>query len=274
MSRSGRTLAIAAAVCIAIIAVIVVAAGGNSDGPAAFMSRDDRLAIYVKWTRTGDDVSGSLSANEVAQPQAASQAGFFSTAPAPGQIVQQRATFTGTVRDDSGRLLIGSGMLSNRINGRLDGDTLELTVRQRDRRDRQQRRDQQRPVQTMLDPPSAFVHTHPFDGQAQRPTGQESSTTPPPLGLLPRAGPSARHATSLARKAVPRRLQPGARGFPARLKHEHVAASRPVDCCRAEVESDTAPPEQQHPLAREAVSPLLIWNSRHRWSASDYPWII
>lgn len=129
MSGRARTLTIAAAVCIAIIVVIVFAVGGSSDGPAAFLSRDDHSAIYVKWTRTGSDVSGSLSATEVAQQQA-SQTGFFSTAPAPGQIVQQSAAFTGTVRDNSVRLLIGSGTQSNRINGRMDGDTLELTIPQ------------------------------------------------------------------------------------------------------------------------------------------------
>lgn len=34
------------------------------------------------------------------------------------------------MRDNSVRLLIGSGALSNRINGRLDGDTLELAIPQ------------------------------------------------------------------------------------------------------------------------------------------------
>jgi hypothetical protein len=51
----------------------------------------------VTWTRTGDDVSGSLSAAQVTQPQA--QTELFSNAPAPGQFQQQTAAFTGTVRD-------------------------------------------------------------------------------------------------------------------------------------------------------------------------------
>jgi len=34
------------------------------------------------------------------------------------------------VRDDSVRLLIGSSTQTNRVNGRLDGDTLELTIPQ------------------------------------------------------------------------------------------------------------------------------------------------
>jgi hypothetical protein len=84
----------------------------------------------VKWTRTGDDVSGSLSATEVAQKDGASQRGFFSTAPTPGEIVQQSAAFTGTVHDGSVRMLIGAGTQTNRINGHLDGDTLELTLPQ------------------------------------------------------------------------------------------------------------------------------------------------
>jgi hypothetical protein len=123
-----RARTLAAAVCVAVIAVSVVACGGNGDGPATFLSHDDDEAIQVKWTRTGDDVSGSLSAAEVTQAQP--QAGFFSTAPSPGQIQDQTAAFTGTVRDSSVRLLLGSGTQTNRVNGRLDGDTLELTIPQ------------------------------------------------------------------------------------------------------------------------------------------------
>jgi hypothetical protein len=108
--------------------VIVIACGGNPDGPVSFLSHDSDEAIFVQWTRTGDDVSGTLSAAEVTQPQAASQTGFFSTALPAGQIAQQIGPFTGTVRNDSVRLLIGSGSSSNRINGRLDGDTLEFTI--------------------------------------------------------------------------------------------------------------------------------------------------
>lgn len=117
-----------AATCVAVIAVILAACGDNGDGPATFFSHDDTSAIQVAWTRTGDDVSGSLSAAEITQPQ--KQTAIFSTAPAPGEIEQQTAVFTGTVRDDSVRLLLGSGTQTNRVNGRLDGDTLELTIPQ------------------------------------------------------------------------------------------------------------------------------------------------
>ena len=109
-----------------VFAVTVVACGGNGDGPAAFLSTDDTSAIFVQWTRTGNDVSGTLSTAEVTRPQA--RAELFSTAPAPGQIQQQNGPFTGTVRDNSVRLLIGSGTQTNRVNGRLDGDTLQLTI--------------------------------------------------------------------------------------------------------------------------------------------------
>ena len=126
MSRRVRTLA--SGVCVAAIVVTVAACGGNGDGPATFLSKDDESAIQVKWTRTGDDVSGSLSAAQVTQAQA--QPELFSTAPAPGEIQDQTAAFTGTVREDSVRLLIGSGTQTNRVNGRLDGDTLEITIPQ------------------------------------------------------------------------------------------------------------------------------------------------
>ena len=106
----------------------VAACGGNGDGPATFLSHDDESAIQVKWTRTGDDISGSLSAAQVTQAQA--QTELFSTAPPPGEIQDQTAAFTGTVREDSVRLLLGSGTQTNRVNGRLDGDTLEITIPQ------------------------------------------------------------------------------------------------------------------------------------------------
>jgi hypothetical protein len=125
MTRVRGLIAGAIVVCVLAIAVLVVGSG-TDDGRAAFLSKDDTSAIFVQWTRTGDDVSGSLSTAEVTQPQA--QPELFSTAPAPGQIQQQTGPFTGTVRDDSVRLLIGSGTQTNRVNGRLDGDTLELTI--------------------------------------------------------------------------------------------------------------------------------------------------
>jgi len=125
-SRRAAWRTLAAAACLAVIASTVTACGG--DGPASFLSQDDTSAIFVQWTRTGVDVSGTLSTAEVTQPQAKTE--LFSTAPPPGQIQQQTGPFTGTVRDDSVRLLIGSGTQTNRVNGRLDGDTLELTIPQ------------------------------------------------------------------------------------------------------------------------------------------------
>lgn len=117
------TLASAAA---AMVVLLVVAIGcGNSDGPAAFLSKDADSVVFVTWTRVGDDVSGSLSAAKLAQPDPS----LFQTV-APGEVVRQTAEFTGTVRDDSVRLLLGSGNATDRVNGRLDGDALELTIAQ------------------------------------------------------------------------------------------------------------------------------------------------
>lgn len=128
MSRGrGVSVVIAAVVCVLVVVVIISTRGGGSDGPAGFLSHDAESVVFVQWTRVGDDVSGSLSVAEVTQPQAGL---FSSTARPAGEIEQQTAPFTGTVGDDSVRLQIGSGALSNRINGRLDGDALELTIPQ------------------------------------------------------------------------------------------------------------------------------------------------
>jgi len=108
-------------------AVIVAGCGGTSDAPKSFLSYEGQTAVFVQWTRIGDDVSGTLSAAEVSQRQAGM---FLSAANPPGEVTQQTAPFTGTVRDDSVRLLIGSGAATNRINGRLDDDTLQLTIPQ------------------------------------------------------------------------------------------------------------------------------------------------
>lgn len=111
----------------AALAVLAAAAGGcgSSDGRESFLAHDASGAVFVQWTRTGDELAGSISATEVTQPRN----GVFSSATQPaGQIKQQTQTFTGTVRGDSVRLQIGSAALGSRINGRLDGDTLELEI--------------------------------------------------------------------------------------------------------------------------------------------------
>jgi hypothetical protein len=110
------------AVLLAAIAAIPLAGCGSDDGPASFLGRDDTGAVFVEWKRVGDDVCGSLSAAQVNPPQ---QGMFQAAAQPPGEITQQTGAFTGTVSDDSVRLQITAG---NRVNGRLDGDTLELTL--------------------------------------------------------------------------------------------------------------------------------------------------
>jgi len=129
LSSTSRRAPFAAAAVVIIVIGVVVATGGSSDGPAGYLSHDDESEISVEWTHTGADVSGSVSAAQVTQAQSAAETGFF-PAPAPGQITQQTGAFTGAVRDDSVRLLLGSGAVSNGVNGRLDGDTLELTIPQ------------------------------------------------------------------------------------------------------------------------------------------------
>ena len=111
-----------AVLLLAAIAAMLLAGCGSDDGPASFLGRDDTGAVFVEWKRVGDDVSGSLSAAQVNPPQ---QGMFQAAAQPPGEITKQTGAFTGTVSDDSVRLQITGG---NRVNGRLDGDTLELTL--------------------------------------------------------------------------------------------------------------------------------------------------
>ena len=109
------------------VASALAAGCGSDDGPQSFLARDNTSALFVEWKRVGDDVSGSMSAAQVNQPQTDL---FQAAAQPPGEITEQTSGFTGTVSDDSVRLRIGSGATSNRVNGRLDGDTLELTLPQ------------------------------------------------------------------------------------------------------------------------------------------------
>ena len=99
--------------CLVVVAVGIATCGGGSDGPAAFLSRNGDIATFVQWKRVGD-VSGTISETKA-------QSENDVTLP-----------FTGTVRDDSVRLQITSSEATGRVNGRLDGDTLELTVPQDD----------------------------------------------------------------------------------------------------------------------------------------------
>lgn len=122
---AGRTVA---ASIVAVVALAAIVAGcGSDDGPQSFLARDDTSALFVEWKRVGEDVSGSVSAAQVNQPQTGL---FQAAAQPPGEITEQTSGFTGTVSDDSVRLQIGAGAASNRVNGRLDGDTLELTIPQ------------------------------------------------------------------------------------------------------------------------------------------------
>lgn len=113
-------------VACAVVVSVILSSPGNDDGPRAFVGADNTSALAVEWTRVGDDLSGSLSAMEVTHAQ--KHTAIFSTAPSPGEIQQQSAPFTGSLRDDSVQLLRGSLTPDNRVNGRLAGDTRELTI--------------------------------------------------------------------------------------------------------------------------------------------------
>lgn len=128
MSRRHLT-AILLTGALAAMAVALGACGSDSssDGPQSFLVRDASGALFVEWDRVGNDVTGSMLATNVAQPEA----GPFSSTAQTGERVQQQTTsFTGTVRGESVRLQVGSGTLVSRFNGRLQGDVLELKIPQ------------------------------------------------------------------------------------------------------------------------------------------------
>jgi len=120
MTCKGAHQAVAAGLAVMLVAV---AGCGSSDGPQSFLAQDASSAVSVQWKRVGDDVSGSISTTEVTKPET----GVF--AEPAGEIKQQSEAFTGTVEGDSVRLQAG-GALGTRINGRLDGDNLELAIPQ------------------------------------------------------------------------------------------------------------------------------------------------
>lgn len=118
MSTMRHLRAVLAAVVCVVVAGVGIAScgdgseGAGSEGPAGFLSHEGGTAVFVQWTRAGDDVSGTFS--EATQPE--------------GGFRQASAPFKGTVRDGSVMLQIRSGVATLPINGRLDGDTLELTI--------------------------------------------------------------------------------------------------------------------------------------------------
>ena len=81
MTRTRVVIAAVIAVCVMVVVVAVVGSG-NEDGPAAFLSTDDTSAIFVQWTRTGNDVSGDAVDSRGHPTQARTE--LFSTAPARG----------------------------------------------------------------------------------------------------------------------------------------------------------------------------------------------
>ncbi len=113
-TKRGLPVVIALVVCFVVVVVGIATCGDGSDGPAAFLSHDGKGAVFVQWNRVDVDVSGTIS--ESRQPEGV------------GEFKQVVVPFAGTVRDDSVRLQIDSGAATGRINGRLDGDALELTV--------------------------------------------------------------------------------------------------------------------------------------------------
>jgi len=98
------------------------------------VTADNDEAMFVQWTRVGDDLSGSITFARLGAPVSTER--NFLGGPAQPDLLNELArdvdtekvAFTGTVAGDSVRLQQGSGALATRYNGRIDGDALKLTL--------------------------------------------------------------------------------------------------------------------------------------------------
>jgi hypothetical protein len=127
MTRTRIAIVGAVVVCVLIVAVIAVSSG-NTDGPRTFMVRDASSALLINWTRVGDDVSGSMTRAQLVVPEASRFADDRLAGEVAREVQRESRPFSGTVSGDSVRLQFADGLLGSRINGRLDGDALTLTL--------------------------------------------------------------------------------------------------------------------------------------------------
>jgi len=122
-------IAVAGAVLVGVLIVAVIAvSSGSTDGPRMFMVRDASSALLVDWTRVGDDVSGSMTRAQLVIPEASRFADDRLAGEVAREVQRENRPFTGTVSGDSVRMQFADGLFGSRINGRLDGDALTLTL--------------------------------------------------------------------------------------------------------------------------------------------------
>ena len=127
MTRTRIAIVGAVVLCVLIVAVIAVLSG-NTDGPRTYMVRDASSTLLVEWTRVGDDVSGSMTRAQLVVPEARRFADDRLAGEVPREVQRESRPFTGTVSGGSVRLQFTESLLGARINGRLDGNVLTLTL--------------------------------------------------------------------------------------------------------------------------------------------------
>lgn len=125
---------------IIVVAILGAVLGGcgNENGEHSYLAHDNSSALLATWTRVDNDVSGTIAEVKVIDSLApdaaatdASPPSFGSSRSPPVRVERDSTAFTGEVDGDSVRLQVGGEALGAQINGRLDGDTLELAVPQR-----------------------------------------------------------------------------------------------------------------------------------------------
>lgn len=97
-----------------LLGVLLLSGCGGAGGRGSFVGRAANAAVFVQWTRSGDQLTGSLHEALVKDS-------------APQVIDNQTAPFTGSVSGSSVTLSLNGGLgVTNNLTGTLNGDHLQL----------------------------------------------------------------------------------------------------------------------------------------------------
>jgi hypothetical protein len=94
--------------------VVTPACGGGNDGPASYVGHASNAAVLVKWTRSGDDLSGALTQARIDSSD-------------PYTVATAQVSFTGKIQGAGVSLRLSQGLgVETTLTGELDGSKLGL----------------------------------------------------------------------------------------------------------------------------------------------------